>query len=226
MSLLRPLCFALLAITASLAGAERAPQSAVTVLIDVLKVRDVTNVMREEGLIYAVDLNQDMLDGQAGSLWETQINAIYNPERMTETVANDLAQNMSAEHIDQSIAFFGSDVGQDIISLEVAARAAMADKDVEEFARDYYTTLKSEDPQNTRLAMIEDFVSVNDLWERNVSGALTANFQFYAGLVDGGGLEMTEDEMFADFAGFNTMYENISYSLGQAISVHMVSEQL
>ena len=40
--------------------------------------------------------------------------------------------------------------------------------------------------------------SGNDLIEANVAGALNASYRFYAGLVEGGAIEMTESEILAD----------------------------
>ena len=128
-----------------------------------------------------------------------------------------------------------------------------------------------------RLGLVTDFVQANDLVEANVTGALNASFQFYAGLVDGGALEMSEREILDEvwsqepetradsrewlyayllmayeplpegdleayvdlssspegkamnralFAGFNTMYDNISYALGLAAAKQMQAQEL
>lgn len=264
-----------LAFVATPVWAEQATEAKLTILMDVLGIADVIEVMRAEGFDYADELNTDMLGGQAGALWATLITSLYDAGPMVETVRTGLADGMDAQSVDAAIAFFANDTGSRIIELEVAARTAMADKDVEDIARDaYYEVKGTADP---RLTLIGEFEAANDLWERNISGALTANFRFYQGLVDGNGVEMTEDEIIADvwdqeqeirddteswlfgylmmayqplpdeglqayidfsyteagkelnaalFDGFNAMYEDISYGLGRAVALHMVSEQL
>ena len=255
--------------------AEKPTEARLTILMDVLGISDVVEVMRAEGFDYADDLNTDMLNGQAGALWAGQITSLYDAGRMSETVRGKLADGMDAEAVDAAISFFASDTGAQIIELEIAGRVAMADETIEDIARQTYFEVKgTSDP---RFALIADFEAANDLWERNVSGALTANYRFYQGLVDGDGIEMTEDEIIEDvwdqeqeirddteswlfgylmmayrplpdeglqayidfsnteaggalnsalFDGFNLMYEDISYGLGRAVAMHMVSEQL
>ena len=176
--------------------ADRPSEMRLTILMDLLGIADVVEVMRAEGFDYADDLNTDMLDGQAGALWAGQITSLYDAGRMSETVRAKLADRLDARSVDDAIKFFASDTGVQIIQLEIAGRAAMADEEIEEIAREGYFEVKgTADP---RFALIAEFEDANDLMERNVTGALTANYRFYQGLVDGNGIEMSEDEMIDD----------------------------
>lgn len=167
-----------------------------TVLLDTLAIAELVQIMRVEGQVYADELNGDMLNGQGGGFWEEQVKRIYDAERMRETVRRGLEQTLSAGDVEGAIAFFQSDTGARIIELENAARAAMADTAIEKIAREtYLERATSDDP---RLIVISEFVEVSDLVERNVSGALTSNYQFYRGLVDGDAFEMTEEEITAE----------------------------
>ncbi|MGB1208076.1 MAG: hypothetical protein ACPG7W_02630, partial [Paracoccaceae bacterium] len=138
---------------------------------------------------------------------------------------------------------------------------------VEDAARDVFRTLQGGD--DPRLAQLDAFVAANELVEANVTGALNASFQFYAGMAQGGALDLTEDEILtiiwqseaetradtrewvygfllmaygpldddtlerytdfsasaqgqvlnrALFAGFNRMYDGLSYDLGLALA--------
>ncbi|MEP5088078.1 MAG: DUF2059 domain-containing protein, partial [Paracoccaceae bacterium] len=144
----------------------------------------------------ADELNSDMLNGQGGGFWTTQVDQIYDIDRMRETVRAGLEQSLTDADIDGTIAFFQTTAGARIVSLENAARAAMSDDTVEDVARQNYREALQTD--STRLDVIAEFIDVNDLIERNVSGALTSNYQFYRGLVDGDAFEMSEEEVTAE----------------------------
>ena len=46
-----------------------------SVLAEVLKLREAVHILRAEGLSFANDLNADMLDGQGGAGWQVQVDA-------------------------------------------------------------------------------------------------------------------------------------------------------
>lgn len=174
-----------------------------TVLVDVLKLPEAARILRDEGLNHAAELDADMLDGRGGAGWQIQIDAIYETGRMVEAVRRALERELQgpdlAAELEETINFFASDLGTKIISLENSARAAIVDKDVEEAARARYAELEGTD--NSRLAMITDFVESGDMINRNVTSAMNSNYQFLRGLADGGATEMSDDEMLADVAG-------------------------
>ena len=258
-------------VSAALAGTE----AKVTVLMDRLRVAEVVEIMRTEGLDYAQTLDTDMLGGQGGPFWHEQVTRIYEPQRMSETVREALVEGLDEPALDAALAFFGSDTGARIVALENAARGAMADPSIEEAARDTYTRLRND--HAPRLALIDRFVTVNDLLDRNVSGAMSSNFRFYRGMADGGALDMSEEDMLADvwsqedeirddtegwlygylllayealeagdledyvafsqtapghalnaalFAGYETMYRDISYALGRGIALSLSGSDL
>jgi hypothetical protein len=166
-----------------------------SVLVDLLRIDEVTRIMQQEGMSYAQTLNEDMLDGQGGGFWATQVAQIYAQPRMAETVRQGLAQGLTPDQIDTAIAFLKTDIGQTLIELENAARAAMQDEAVETAAKERCgEPLEGDLPH---LAVIERFVDQADLIERNVSGALSSNFRFYTGLADGGLTDQSEADILA-----------------------------
>lgn len=179
-----------------LSGFAAAAQSPAkfTVLMDALGLAEMMQIIRDEGLGYAEDLNADMLDGQGAGFWLGQVDRIYDTARMNETVRLGLERTLNDEAMDASLAFFQSETGAEIIDLENAARAAMADPEIEEIARQTYREM-AQAGESPRLALISRFIEVNDLVDRNVTGALTSNFQFYRGLNDGAAFDLSEEEM-------------------------------
>jgi hypothetical protein len=168
----------------------------ITVLMDLLSVPDVIEILREEGYASAASLERNFLNGQGGAFWAGQLRQIYATDPISEQLRASLKAGLDPEQTEAAIAFFATDAGQQIISLENAARRAMADETVEDAARARFT--EAESSGEAQAERVRTFMEVNDLLERNVSGAMSANMQFYTGLADGGLAEQTEDEIIAE----------------------------
>ncbi|SNT27070.1 DUF2059 domain-containing protein [Antarctobacter heliothermus] len=244
-------------------------------LMDALQVEAMLGIMRTEGMAYGEELAGDMLPGGSSAPWRDLLAQIYDSDSMRAVVRTGISQTIEDTDPKPLIAFFSSDLGQRIVQLELAAREAMIDDAVEEAAREAYREMK--DDEDPRLDQLRRFVEVNDLLEANVTGALNASFQFYSGLVDGGGLQLSEGDILSDvwsqedetredtrewlfaylllayepleneeldayialsetsqgralnralFAGFNAMYDEISYALGLAAAQQMQQQEL
>lgn len=165
-------------------------------LVDVLRLDAMVGVLHDEGMIFGAELDQDMLNGLGGDFWATQVAQLYDRGRMADTVRMALDNGMDDDQIATTMAFFETGQGQRIISLETSARQAMIDPEVEQVALETYELLKGSDDQ--RLAAISRFIQVNDLIERNVAGTLNSSYYFMRGLVDGGGSELSEEQIVAD----------------------------
>tara|TARA_R110002072_G_scaffold47849_5_gene131188 strand:- start:7985 stop:8851 length:867 start_codon:yes stop_codon:yes gene_type:complete len=179
-----------------------------TVLVDVLKLPEAAQILREEGLSHASELDTDMLDGRGGAGWQIQVDAIYDTARMVETVRRSLQDELQGPdltaELEGTINFFASDLGTKIVSLENSARAAILDSDVEEAARARYAELsgaEQDGADDARLALITAFVESGDMINRNVTSAMNSNYQFLRGLADGEAIQMSDEEMLADVAG-------------------------
>lgn len=162
----------------------------------VLRLSDVIAIMHDEGLDYANDLNEEMLAGQGGAFWNDSIKRLYDPDRIEATLRKSIAVEMDDPQIAQAVAFYETELGQRILTLETSARVAMFDPDIEEIARANYLSLAAS--EDVQLAAVTRFVEINDLLGLNVAGALTSNYQFYRGLVDGDAITLSEDEILAD----------------------------
>lgn len=244
-------------------------------LMDALQIESMLGIMRTEGMAYGEELAGDMLPGGSSGMWRDLLSQIYDPDRMRAVVRSGISETIDETDPEPLIAFFSSDLGQRIVQLELSAREAMIDDTVEEAAREAYRDLKADNAP--RLDQLRRFVEVNDLLEANVTGALNASFKFYSGLVDGGGLRLSEGDILSDvwaqeedtredtrewlyaylllayeplededldayialsetsqgramnralFAGFNAMYDEISYALGLAAAQQMQQQEL
>ncbi|KEJ88567.1 DUF2059 domain-containing protein [Sulfitobacter donghicola] len=246
-----------------------------TVLMDVLKVRELSGILHEEGLEFGATLNRDWLEGQGGAAWSQQVTQIYNRDRISEGIRAGLEPALEGEALEDAISFFASDLGSQIITLENSARRAMADPLVEEQARAQFAQRQGGD--DPYIQQINRMIVAGDLINRNVTSALNSNYHFLRALVDGDIYMMSEDEILQDvmseradieadteswlgafltlaysplsldeltayadfsetkagkalnaglFAGFDPLYEDISYALGRAMALNMAAEEL
>ncbi|WP_089847176.1 hypothetical protein [Salipiger marinus] len=244
-------------------------------LLEAMRVPEIVQVMREEGLDYAQEMGEDLLPGGATRGWRAVVSQVYDTEAMEEVVRGQFIDSFAGTEAGPLLDFFTSEDGQRVVDLEITARRTLIDDDLEASAREAYQALDGTD--DPRLEQIEAFVEANDLVEANVVGAMNASYQFYLGLVDGGAFEMTEEEILSEvwaqeedtrsdtrewlyafllvayrplsdavldeyvalsaspegramnralFAGFNAMYDEISYGLGLAAAQQMLGEEL
>lgn len=164
-------------------------------LFAALRVDETIQIMREEGLAYGDQLAQDMLPSGLDPAWSALVSRIYNPEKMALVVRRHFDAVFDSAHADTLIRFFESETGKEIIAAELDARRAFMEPDIEEAAR---ATWRETDKTTARQKAIADYIAANDLIGLNVAGALNANFLFYRGLSEGGGLEMSEEDMLKD----------------------------
>lgn len=244
-------------------------------LQEALQIDAMLDIMRIEGLAYGADLANDLIPGGSSPRWEGMLAQIYDPQKMRAVMGRSFSAIIKDTDPAPLITFFSSDMGQKVIQLELSARRAMVDDPVEEAARQAYLDLVGSG--DARLQQIDRFVEANDLVEANVAGALNASFRFYSGLVQGGGLGMSEAEILQDvwsqeeetrtdtrewvyaflllayepltdkeldayialsetaqgralnralFAGFNDMYDEVSFALGLAAAQMMQQQEL
>jgi hypothetical protein len=165
----------------------------ITVLMDLLRLDEVVRILRVEGETYASALDEDMLDGQGGGFMRVQVDRIYDPDKMSEYIRAGFEELLTGDDLDQTVAFYASDLGSRIVGLENAAREAMMDPDVEEAAKALYAEVRGTD--DARLALIKTFVDTNELMDRNVAAAMSSNLALFNGLVDGKFISLTPDQM-------------------------------
>jgi hypothetical protein len=169
-------------------------------IIAVLRMPEVFSVISAEGEAYGREIDDNMMDGTGGAAWHAAVNQIYAPERLLPDFTAALGDALAESGADttSALAYFRSDLGQQATGLEISARRALLDPDVEDASRLKLEEMRAE--EDPRLALIEDFVAANDLVESNVTSGLNANYAFYQGLRDAGaiGPEMSEDDVVAE----------------------------
>lgn len=195
-ALFRPAWVSAVLLTVALTTSAIAAETRSEHLARVLRIDDVIEILREEGRALGAEIDRDMLNGRGGDWFADQVDALYDPGRIRDAVHMAIAATMTVEEIDQSVAFFTSERGRRILSLEVSARRAMMTKEIEDTARrDYEKAREGFDP---KLEAIRRLITVNDLIERNVRGTMWVGYSFRRGLVDGGASQQTDEEIKRD----------------------------
>lgn len=169
-------------------------------LSEALMIPDVLEIMRAEGIEHGASLQDEMFPGVGGGRWSAAVEHIYDIGPMRTEFDDVFTAQLrdTPEVVDAAMEFFGSDLGQRILKLEVEARRALMDDATEDAAKlRVEEMIAARDP---RLEALRDFAETNDLTEMNVAGALNSNLAFFRGMADAGafGDQMTEEQMLQD----------------------------
>ncbi len=172
----------------------------VPALIETLKIPGILEVMRLEGIDYGAQMEEDLFPSKGGASWASVVELIYEGPSIQRRFEAAFAAELTGRdaEIAEMEAFFGTELGQRILSLEIEARRSLMDEAVEDAAK-----ARAEDMEaagEPRFAALQKFSDVNDLIEANISGALNSNLAFFQGLAEVGALseEMTEEDMLMD----------------------------
>jgi hypothetical protein len=174
------------------------PQADPRALFEALGLPELLEIMREEGLGYGAELEADLFPGAGRAAWAATVARIYDTGRMEAAILDGLAEGLAPAQAAEALAFFQSEQGQRIVELEVAARRALLDDTVEEAALESWRRLEMED--GPRWQLLSRFAEANDLIDANVAGAMTSNYAFYLGMLEGSafGSDLSEAEILSD----------------------------
>ncbi|MBB93863.1 MAG: hypothetical protein CML68_04560 [Rhodobacteraceae bacterium] len=154
-------------------------------LTGALRLPELAMLMRAEGVEDANALVADPATGRVPQGDMARLETIFDPEQIQQELRLALAEGLSPEDIAASVDFFDSPAGQALVELELVARSAMVDEDIEEIVRAEWAARRDED--STQVRLIRRFAQVNDLVERNVTATLTARYHYLRGLAEGAG---------------------------------------
>jgi hypothetical protein len=181
---------------------DPASEIAVDRLSEVMRLGDLFQVLREEGVAHGEDLQADMFPSGGGAEWTAEVSDIYDAARLQAAFTEALKVQLidQPETIDAIIGFFASDLGRRIIGLEIEARRAFLDTATEEAAR-----VAAEDAaaaRDPKVALIGKMIDAGDLLEMNVAGALSGSLSFMTGMAETGAYgEIPQDQLLSDVWG-------------------------
>ena len=182
-------------LAASAAAAER--------LAALLRIDEVLEILREEGIAHGVGIGEALLVPGAGSGWAATVARVHDPDTLRRDMMAGFADGLPGDvaQLDQMEEALGSALGQRVVALELGARRAMLEPDIDEAARLSWAAQAAEG--GPRVDALRRFVEVGDLLERNVAGGLNATMAFYLGLAETGAAPggMNEADLLADVWG-------------------------
>lgn len=138
-------------------------------------------ILRDEGLANMVEMEQAFLGGPGGARWDRAIAQVYDRERMEARMRAGFRAGLQGVDTAPLLAFYQGPIGTRLVAVELSARQAFLVLGVEEDARAAWRA----NPTTVHAAQIDAFIVLNDLIERNVTGALNSNHAFLIALAQG-----------------------------------------
>ena len=147
-----------------------------------LRLQDLAVLMRDEGLDDARALLPADATGRVSPVAMAQLEEVFDPDLIRAELTGAFGA-LSAKDLEAAVAFFDRPAGRALVELELVARAAISDPDIEAIARGEWAA--RQDESGEPIASLRRFAEVNDLVERNTTSTMTARFQFLRGLAAG-----------------------------------------
>ena len=164
-------------------------------LIKAMQLKEVMGAIRKEGVQYGRNLGEQMLQGRGGDEWRALVATIYDENRIWDTFYPRLSAELQNQEIGDMLDFWQTDIAKQAVGLEISARLAFMDKDIEETARARFREMAA--AKHPRVAILREFVEAGDLVQYNLSSAMNSSYAFSLGMVQGGAFErvVTEEEI-------------------------------
>ena len=172
--------------TAGAAFAQEVEGDDIAILAQLLQLDALFDVLRDEGMDYGASLQADMFPDGGGGKWQADLAAIYDVGTLRQRFDMALTEALASDpdSLAQMVDFFGSDLGQRIVLLEIEARRSMLDQAVDDAAR-----VAADDrfaDRDPLVPLLEQFIEAGDLIEMNVAGSMSGSLAFLGGLSDSG----------------------------------------
>lgn len=104
-------------------------------LSQALRLGELAALMRDEGVADSRQVLPRGANGQVSAQSVSRLEQLFEPTLILHEMEAALADGLSPEEVDAATAFFQGDAGQSLVELELQARAALADDDIEAVAR-------------------------------------------------------------------------------------------
>ncbi|MGY6694588.1 MAG: DUF2059 domain-containing protein [Roseinatronobacter sp.] len=158
-------------------------------------------IMAEEGRQSVMADGADALQGRALEDFTRAVDQIYDPARMhADFLAALMAELDGAVNVvEDALEFAETALGRQVLRLEISARRALLDEEVDEVARMALYDARRSDAETAnaaRLELVRARVEANDLIELNVSLGMNTSLAYYQGLfAENALMELGADDM-------------------------------
>ena len=145
-------------------------------------------IMAEEGRRSAVADGEIPLQGRALAEFERNVAAIYNAEAMRQAFEASVMAELESQPavLADALEFAATELGARVLRLEISARAALLDDEIDEISRITLEEARDADPEAPRAArldMVRARIDANDLIDLNVSLGLNTSLAYYRGFL-------------------------------------------
>ncbi|MBS1302768.1 DUF2059 domain-containing protein [Loktanella sp. SALINAS62] len=167
-------------------------------MFDAMRMDEMVDLLRDEGLDYGTDIAEEMFTGPPSVAWAAAVDAIFDAGTMAETLRARIGDGLDKAEIAQIAGFYQSELGQQLVALEMSARKAMLDPSIEEAAMQAAT--EAVVAGGPRIEMMKSYIKDNGIIEAEVASNMNASVAFYVGLLDGGAVSasVTEQDILND----------------------------
>lgn len=172
-------------------------------LSEAFRLPELFEIMAEEGRASVLEEDTPILEGRALRAWQDEVARIYDPAELESAFVVQLEHALAARPSarQDALDFARSELGARIVGLEISARAALLDAEIDLAARrrlDIARGAPAADPDAQRLEQVRARIAANDLVDLNVSLGLNTSFAYYTGLLEENELEgMTAQDLLA-----------------------------
>lgn len=145
-------------------------------------------IMAEEGLQSVMADGVTTLEGRALVQFQRDVAQIYQPAQMEADFTARLREELEGQPdvVQDALDFANTDLGRKILRLEISARKALLDPEVDDIARMALVQARDARPDSSvarRLELVRARIEANDLVELNVSLGLNTSYAYYAGMM-------------------------------------------
>lgn len=154
-------------------------------VLETLMLDPLLEILQDEAVEAGGELAREMMPERDLSGWAATLRRINDPDRVGGVIRTRFAEELDPSSVAPVLDYFGTEAGQRILSLELSAREALADPEIEEAVRARLDAARADD--TPRAKALDAYIAVNDLIDANVLGALNSNAAFLSGLGGGAG---------------------------------------
>jgi hypothetical protein len=158
-------------------------------VLDAMQVTALFDMLQQEAIASGRDLGAEMMPGRDLAGWERTLARLNDPDRVLPAFRDAFAAALDAGPGDADargraiLAYLTTPPGDQIVGLELSARAALNEPGIEAAVLARFQTERA--AGSDFAAAVARFIALNDLVDRNVTGALAANAAFLTGLQEG-----------------------------------------
>ena len=167
-------------------------------LFDLLRMPETVQIMAEEGIASGSELAVDLGLPEDDPAFLAAVAGVYDAARMEAEARATFVSALEGQDLGPLFDYFGSEGGAVILELDISARRAIMDEDVERIAKENAAVAFAD--ETPRADQIARLVEATDMVELNVAAGMNSNLAYYMGMLDSGAFagQMTVEDVLTE----------------------------